>query len=82
MERLLNQMKAQISTLKREIEIHKEVEKELAKNEAEFLMDQCVQSYCILSRFSAPSGPLTFNQEPKKFDLDGMMRGYPAMRPS
>ena len=52
------------------------------KNEAEFRMDQCVQSYWILSRFSAPSGPLTFNQEPKKFDLDGMMRGYPVMRPS
>ena len=28
----------------------------------------------------APSGPLTFNQEPKKFDLDGMMRGYPVMK--
>ena len=41
-----------------------DVEKELAKNEAEFLMDQTVQS-CLLSRFSAPSGPLTFNQEPK-----------------
>ena len=59
-----------------------DVEKELAKNEAEFLMDQTVQSYCVLSRFSAPSGPLTFNQEPKKFDLDGMMRGYPVMRPA
>ena len=57
-----------------------DVEKELARAEAEFLMDQTVQSYCVLSRFSAPSGPLTFNQEPKKFDLDGMMRGYPAMK--
>ena len=45
-------------------------------------MDQTVQSYCVLSRFSAPSGPLPCNQEPKNFDLDGMMRGYPVMRPS
>ena len=75
-------MKENIVNLKNELDEHREVEKELAKNEAEFLIDQCVQSYCVLSRFSAPSGPLTFNQEPKRFDLDGMMRGYPVMRPA
>ena len=59
-----------------------DVETELAKAEAEFLVGQTLQSYCVLSRFSAPSGPLTFNQEPKRFDLDAMMRHYPTMRPS
>ena len=45
--------------------------------EADHVVSQVVESYCIASRYSSNSGALTFNQNPNAFDRDGMMKFYP-----
>ena len=54
-----------------------DVEKQMLKEEADHVVSQVVESYCIASRYSSNSGALTFNQNPNAFDLDGMMKFYP-----
>ena len=54
-----------------------DVEKQMLKEEADHVIAQVVESYCIASRYSSDSGPLTFNQRPNDFDLDAMLKHYP-----
>ncbi|KAH8098127.1 ATP11 protein [Aureococcus anophagefferens] len=54
-----------------------DVEKQMLKEEADHVIAQVVESYCIASRYSSDSGPLTFNQRPNDFDLDAMLKHDP-----
>ena len=54
-----------------------DVEKQMTKPEADHVIAQTIESYCVASRFSGSGGPLTFNQQPNAFDLDAMMAAYP-----
>ena len=52
----------------------------LRKTEAEHIIEQTISAYCVGGRFSdSRAGPLVFNQNPDKFDLDAMLRGYPNL---
>ena len=57
-----------------------DVDAMLRKTEAEHIIEQTIQAYCVGSRFSdAKTGPLVFNQNPDRFDLDEMLRNYPSL---
>ena len=66
-----------LAQLKDIVLLRGDVEAQLTKAEADHVVTQTIESYCIASRFSAKAGPLTFNQKPDAFDLDEMMKLYP-----
>ena len=49
----------------------------MLKVEADHIITQCIEAYCVSSRYSSASGPHTFNQNPNAFDLDEMLKLYP-----